>query len=68
MHQLIRRWATALLALVALCGLATFAATPIHAQILYGSIVGNVTDAQGAVVPAAMVTVTHKEKIGRAHV
>ena len=61
MHQSIRRWATILLATVALCGVATFAATPTHAQILYGSIVGNVTDSQGAVVPGAMVTVTHKE-------
>jgi Carboxypeptidase regulatory-like domain/TonB dependent receptor len=59
--QPIRRSATALLAVVALCVLASSATTPIHAQILYGSIVGNVTDAQGAVVPAAMVTVTHKE-------
>jgi outer membrane receptor protein involved in Fe transport len=33
----------------------------VHAQILYGSIVGNVTDAQGAIVPSAVVTVTHKE-------
>jgi hypothetical protein len=46
-----------LLAVVAV--LASAAPTP--AQILYGSVVGNVTDAQGAVVPGATVTITHKE-------
>jgi hypothetical protein len=32
-----------------------------EAQILYGSIVGNVTDATDAVIPGASVTITHKE-------
>ena len=61
MIQSFRRLAPAVLAVVALCVLANIGATPVHAQILYGSIVGNVTDAQGAIVPAAVVTVTHKE-------
>ncbi len=34
---------------------------PGNAQVLYGSITGNVTDAQGAVVGGATVTITHKE-------
>ena len=61
MIHLNRRLTTALLAVGTLCVVAGLYATPVGAQILYGSIVGNVTDAQGAVIPAAMVTVTHKE-------
>ncbi|MBA2356729.1 MAG: TonB-dependent receptor [Acidobacteria bacterium] len=36
-------------------------ATPVRAQVLYGSIVGNVRDAQGEVVPGATVTIVNKE-------
>jgi hypothetical protein len=36
-------------------------AAPAHAQILYGSIVGTVTDAQGAKVPGATVTIVNKD-------
>lgn len=32
-----------------------------NAQVLYGSLTGRVTDLQGAVVPGATVTITHKE-------
>jgi hypothetical protein len=32
-------------------------ALPAHAQVLYGSLTGNVTDASGAVVSGAKVTV-----------
>ena len=35
------------------------AARPASAQVLYGSIVGNVTDQTGAVVPSATLTVTN---------
>ena len=37
--------------------------TPIpgKSQVLYGSIVGNVTDTNGAVVAGATITITHKE-------
>ena len=33
----------------------------VEAQVLYGNIVGNVTDAQGAAVPAATVVATNRE-------
>ena len=36
-------------------------AAPLHAQALYGSIVGLVQDAQGASIPAATVTVVNKD-------
>ena len=39
---------------------AVFAQTA-TAQVLYGSLTGNVTDLQGAVVPGATVTITHRE-------
>ncbi|MBI3265412.1 MAG: carboxypeptidase regulatory-like domain-containing protein, partial [Acidobacteria bacterium] len=34
---------------------------PLHAQILYGSIVGVVKDAQGALIPGASVTIVNRE-------
>ena len=37
------------------------ATAPARAQVLYGSIVGTVTDAQGAHVPGATVTIVNKE-------
>ena len=37
------------------------AAVPVTAQILYGSVVGVVKDAQGATVPGATVTIVNKE-------
>src|SRR5207249_3052242 len=40
--------------------LALVAPEKAHAQVLYGSIVGNVKDATGAVVPRATVTITNK--------
>jgi hypothetical protein len=40
---------------------ASIAVAPVHAQILYGSIVGTITDAQGAHVPGATVTIVSKE-------
>ena len=45
------------LALLALCGWPT----PAGAQVLYGSLVGNVTDETGASIPGATVTITHRE-------
>jgi hypothetical protein len=40
---------------------AAVAAAPARAQILYGSIVGVITDAQGAHVPGATVTIVNRE-------
>ena len=37
----------------------SYAARPASAQVLYGSIVGTLTDETGAVVPKATVTVTN---------
>jgi hypothetical protein len=33
----------------------------LNAQVLYGSLVGNVTDESGAAIPGATVTITHRE-------
>jgi hypothetical protein len=38
---------------------ASFGATPARAQILYGGLVGNVTDASSAAVPGAKVSIQH---------
>ncbi|HKS95622.1 MAG TPA: carboxypeptidase-like regulatory domain-containing protein, partial [Terriglobia bacterium] len=44
--------------LVALSLVATVFVQPAHAQVLYGSVSGAVTDQTGAVVPGAQVTIT----------
>ncbi|MBI1897730.1 MAG: TonB-dependent receptor [Acidobacteria bacterium] len=48
---------------LAIAVLALFAATPhrLAAQLLYGSMVGNVKDPSDAAIPGASVTITHKE-------
>ena len=61
MSQPIRRSVVCLLAACVVIVTAGIAAPPVHAQILYGSIVGTVTDAQGANVPGATITITNKE-------
>ena len=45
--------------LLVACGCLT--APSAHAQVLYGSIVGNVQDSSGAALPGATVTITSKE-------
>src|SRR5262245_33564526 len=47
----------ALLAVILTVGVAP---SPANAQVLYGSLVGNVTDQNGAVVSAATVTIINK--------
>ncbi len=47
----------AVVVLLALCG----SAFPVSGQVLYGSLVGNVTDESGAAIPGATVTITHRE-------
>ena len=52
-----RRWALALVLLASI----PFSAPAATAQVLYGSIVGNVTDSTGAGVPGATVTIEQTE-------
>jgi hypothetical protein len=42
-------------------GVLMVTAVNVHAQALYGSLVGNVVDQTGAIVPGATVTITQKE-------
>ena len=57
MHHRYRGQCCALLAILAIAGLAV---SPAHAQVLYGSVVGTVEDATGAVVQGATVVITNK--------
>jgi hypothetical protein len=58
-RSLLRRWRSVVGTLAAAAILSV--AVPATAQILYGSIVGVVTDAQGAQVPGATVSIVNKE-------
>ena len=49
-----------LAAFLAVAVVACFAIQPLSAQILYGTLVGNVTDGTGAVIPGAAVTITNE--------
>ena len=55
-HLAIRLCVTCLIVLAV-----SLSATIASAQVLYGSVVGVVKDAQGASVPGATVTITNKE-------
>jgi len=46
------------LEIVALAVLVTFAGRPAVAQVLFGSVVGNVSDSTGASIPSATVRIT----------
>jgi carboxypeptidase family protein/TonB-dependent receptor-like protein len=50
-----------LLASATLLALGTVGVGPVDAQVLYGTLVGDVTDTTKAGVPGAAVTITHKE-------
>ena len=41
-----------------------FSARPLPAQVLYGSVIGTITDASSAVIPSASVVLTGKENGG----
>jgi hypothetical protein len=49
----------AIAAAVALITLVLLSVRPTNAQILYGGLVGNVTDPSGSAIPAAKVTINH---------
>jgi hypothetical protein len=54
-----RRWTLGILGLALLLALVVPQVS--HAQVLYGSIVGNVKDSSGAVLPGATVTITNAQ-------
>ena len=64
MHTGIRRYGSCYLSALSFLLLAlifTLFIRPVKAQVLYGSILGTVTDASGAVVPSATVKATSRE-------
>jgi hypothetical protein len=57
--QCIRRPNLRRLLVCAALGAISLLAAPVHAQVLYGSIVGNVNDPQGSFVPGVTITATN---------
>ena len=57
MSQPIRRFVSQSLTVLAAILVATVTATPAFTQNLYGTLTGTVTDAQGAHIPGATVTI-----------
>lgn len=55
-----RTCASFVTACLALALMVTLGSQPLQAQILYGTLVGNVTDSTGAVIPGAQVTITNE--------
>jgi hypothetical protein len=62
MSRVLTRWtATTSLTVVLALGLAVINPPRVHAQTLYGSVVGTVNDAQGAGIPGATITVRNRD-------
>ena len=59
MSQCIRRPNLRRLLVCAALSAISLLAAPVHAQVLYGSIVGNVNDPQGSFVPGVTITATN---------
>src|SRR5580704_12918810 len=57
-HKSLRRGAHGCFLLIALLSVAFFAAVPVQGQVLYGSLVGTVTDPSGGVIPDPTVSAT----------
>ncbi len=47
--------------LMLLSGIILFSALPAHSQVLYGSLVGDITDPTGSAIPGAQITITNRE-------
>src|SRR5579862_7605625 len=54
-------WRASCFLTVLVVSLVVFAGAPARAQVLYGSLVGTVTDPTGAVIPNASVTITDSQ-------
>ncbi len=57
--MVMQRWISPFRTFLPLLFVACIASQPASAQVLYGSIVGNVEDPSGAVLPGATVSLTH---------
>ncbi len=55
------KYPLAILPVVAFLIIASMCVQPAQAQVLYGSVVGTVTDQSGAVIPGATVTITNTQ-------
>src|SRR5450432_4567018 len=60
-YSILSRKSTLLSTLAALCLTYCAGNMPSYAQVIYGSVVGTVSDPSGSVVPGATVTLTSKD-------
>jgi hypothetical protein len=61
-YSILCRKSTVLSALAALCLTYCAGTMPSYAQVIYGSVVGTVSDPSGSVIPGAVVTLVSKEQ------